>query len=83
MAKILAEHGIVVNGLAPGLTGVDRIAGESHNLSWDRSPVGRMSTPTEIANMAVVMASSMGKMIVGDVVYMTGGSGVLTVDDNM
>lgn len=37
--------------------------------------------PQEIANMAVFLVSDMGKAIVGDIVYMTGGTGVVTFDD--
>lgn len=37
--------------------------------------------PQEIANMAVFFVSDMGKAIVGDIVYMTGGSGFVTFDD--
>ena len=45
------------------------------------SPCGRMATPEEIANMSAVLASDMGRMIVGDTVYMTGGAGIITYDD--
>ena len=31
--------------------------------------------------MAVILTSGMGRMIVGDIIYMTGGAGVITVDD--
>ena len=37
--------------------------------------------PEEIANMAVFLVSDMGRMVVGDTVYMTGGSANLTIDD--
>ena len=37
--------------------------------------------PEEIANMAVFLVSDMGRLIVGDIVYMTGGAGTITVDD--
>ena len=35
----------------------------------------------EIANMAVILTSGLGRMIVGDIVYMTGGAGIITFDD--
>ena len=31
--------------------------------------------------MAVILVSGIGKSIVGDMVYMTGGSGLITYDD--
>ena len=35
--------------------------------------------PSEIANLVVFMVSGMGNMIVGDTVYMTGGSGTVSL----
>lgn len=37
--------------------------------------------PEEIANMAVILTSGMGRTIVGDIVCMTGGAGLITFDD--
>ena len=37
--------------------------------------------PEEIANMAVFLVSDMGRSIIGDIVYMTGGAGVVTYED--
>ena len=37
--------------------------------------------PEEIANMAVFLVSNMGRSIVGDIICMTGGSGLITLDD--
>ena len=37
--------------------------------------------PEEIANMAVFLTSDMGRSILGDIVYMTGGAGVFSLDD--
>ncbi|MBR1769462.1 MAG: hypothetical protein IJ748_03300 [Bacteroidales bacterium] len=54
---------------------------DNDNLIKPGNPSGRMATPEEIANMAVVYVSDMARTIVGDVAYMAGGSGVLTVDD--
>lgn len=31
--------------------------------------------------MATILVSQVGKMIVGDTVYMTGGAGIITYDD--
>lgn len=43
-------------------------------------PLGRYIKPEEIANMAVVLCSDMCCSIVGDVVYMTGGAGLVTLE---
>ena len=37
--------------------------------------------PEEIANMSAVLVSDIGRIVVVDIVYMTGGAGVITYDD--
>lgn len=82
LAKKLIKDGIVVNGLAPGPTATPMLHKDiDDDLYIANNPSERFATPDEIANMAVVLTSSMGRMIVGDTIYMTGGAGVLTVDD--
>lgn len=82
MAKSLIPHGVVVNGLAPGPTATPMlIKGEKPNLAIDHNPLGRFALPEEIANMAVILTSNMGRTIVGSIVYMTGGSGTITFED--
>lgn len=81
LAKILTPYGITVNGLAPGPTATPMLIGDSNNLNHPDTPTGRYIAPEEIANMAAILVSDMGKMIIGDIVYMTGGCGVITVDD--
>lgn len=82
LAKSLAQYGITVNGIAPGPTATPMmIKGETSNMTLDRIPLGRYITPEEIANMALFLVSDMGRSIMGDIVYMTGGAGILTYDD--
>ena len=85
LAKVLAPYGITVNGLAPGPTATPMLMGEGgvkiRDISLENNPTGRYAMPEEIANMAVVLASGMGRMVVGDIVYMTGGAGLITLDD--
>ena len=50
-------------------------------MKLDRLPLGRYITPEEIAGMAVVLVSDMGRTIIGDTIYMTGGSGNVTNED--
>lgn len=74
MAKKLAPHGIVVNGIAPGPTATEMLVKDGYDgLELETSPSGRYATTEEIANMATVLVSGMGKMIIGDTIYMTGG----------
>ena len=80
LAKKYLPYGIIVNGLAPGSTLTPMLSLED-NMHFEDAPVKRYLAPEEIGNMAVIMVSSIGKMIIGDTVYMTGGAGVITFDD--
>lgn len=81
MAKCLIKDGIIVNAIAPGPTATPMLHASNENLYLPNNPLGRFATKEEIASMAVILTSSLGNTIVGDVVYMTGGAGVTTVDD--
>ena len=82
MAKKYLPYGIVVNGLAPGPTLTPMSKKDAENdLNLAYSPAGRYAAPEEIGNLATVLVSSMGRMIVGDTIYATGGAGVITFDD--
>lgn len=82
LAKALGKDGITVNGIAPGPTATPMmIKDEKKDLSLERIPLGRYIMPEEIADMAVILVSNMGRSIMGDIVYMTGGAGLLTYDD--
>lgn len=81
LAKKYIKNGIVINGIAPGPTATDMLLDDKDNIKHESSPSGRYVTPEEIANMSVILVSDIGRMIVGNTVYMTGGSGNLTMDD--
>lgn len=82
LAKSLVRYGITVNGIAPGPTATPMLLGENTDkIDNKRNPMGRYALPEEIANMAVILVSSIGKTVIGDIVYMTGGAGVITYDD--
>lgn len=82
LAKALAPYGITVNGIAPGPTATPMLLGDDlGDIALKGSPIGRYALPEEIANMAVILVSPMGQSIVGDMVFMTGGAGVVTYDD--
>lgn len=82
LAKSLVGHGIVVNGIAPGATATPMLKkGPDSDMTYHAAPIGRLILPEEIANMSVFLVSNMGRSVVGDIVYMTGGMGVITVDD--
>lgn len=83
LAKQLIPYGIVVNGLAPGPTATPMLLKdiEKSGIYHPKNPSHRYAMPEEIANMAIILTSGMGRMIVGDIIYMTGGAGLFTFDD--
>lgn len=82
MAKMLIPHGIVVNAVGPGATATPFMGKKKGDeISTSSIPAGRMVMPEEVANVAVFLTSDMGRMIVGNVVYITGGTGTITCDD--
>lgn len=83
LARMLIPHGIVVNGIAPGMTATPMLGktNSSENLNLESSLCKRFCTPEEIGNMAVILVSNMSRMVVGDILYMTGGSGLLYNED--
>lgn len=82
LAKTLAPYQIVVNGLAPGPTATPMLMSRDNaDLTHNKLPTQRFATPEEIANFAVILVSDLSRTIIGDIVYMTGGAGNLTLDD--
>ena len=81
LAKSLLPYGITVNGLAPGPTATPMILKDTKKGISRQGLMERQIMPEEIANMAVVLVSGIGKTIIGDVIYMTTGCGVITYDD--
>lgn len=82
LAKYLIQYGIVVNGVAPGPTATPLMKKNSDSsIEHPSNPTGRYALPEEVANMVVVLTSDLGRMVVGSIVYMTGGSGNITFDD--
>lgn len=81
LARTLISHGITVNGIAPGQTATPMLKKEANDLYNKTCPLGRWILPEEIANGALFLVSDMGRAIVGDIVYMTGGAGLLSFED--
>jgi len=81
MAKKFLKYGIIVNGLAPGPTATAMLKKNDDDLYCDYSPTKRYLAAEEVGNIATILVSDMGRMIVGDTIYMTGGAGIITYDD--
>ncbi len=81
LARAFAPYGITVNGIAPGQTATPMLLKDTSRGLANDTILGRYVLPEEIANMAVVMVSGLGKTILGDIVYMTGGSALVSFED--
>ena len=80
LADALIPYGIVVNAIAPGPTATPMLGVDaSGDIDLSTSPIGRYITPDEIANLALVLVSSLGDIVIGDTLYATGGSGVISL----
>ena len=79
MAIALSPHGIRVNALGPGtiLTDLARkaVLQDPNALSriLDRTPLGRLGTPEEVASVAAFLASDEASYMTGQTVYLDGG----------
>ena len=64
-----------------GPTATPILGKDGKELNNNNIPAERFATSEEIASMAVKLVSDSSKMIMGDMIYMTGGAGNLTYDD--
>lgn len=78
----LIRYGIVVNAIGPGPTATSMLGkgGVNEDLAHPGNPSGRFVTPQEVADLALVLVSDAGRMIVGDTLYVTGGAGTICID---
>lgn len=73
----LAPHGIIVNGIAPGITDTDAISIKNvdsrENAYLSNIPVSRIGLKEEIAELAVFLMSDAANYIVGQTIICDGG----------
>ena len=75
-ARELGRHKIRVNAVAPGFIATDMIAGMPEKIKQtmcDRTPLGRMGQPEDIANAYVWLASEGASFVSGTVLSVDGG----------
>jgi len=78
LAQELADHGIHVNVVSPGLIDVGRRADvnpEYKEMLMTTIPWGRMGQPSEIADAVLFLATRASEYITGAVIDVDGGSG--------
>lgn len=73
LAKELAEYGIRVNAIAPGLIASDMGAGATALLDNVHIPLKRLGTPADVASVAVFLASDESSYMTGTQTNLTGG----------
>jgi NAD(P)-dependent dehydrogenase (short-subunit alcohol dehydrogenase family) len=77
LAYELAEYGITVNAICPGMTMTDRnksyMSPQDIAELEDNIPMGRFCDPSDIADTAVFLASDRAKMITGQAIAVDGG----------
>ena len=79
MALALADKGIRVNAVAPGTIGTELAAravltsAEAKQKILSRTPLQRLGTPEEIADVVAFLASDAASYMTGEIVVVDGG----------
>ncbi|MEQ6121185.1 SDR family oxidoreductase [Reichenbachiella sp. MALMAid0571] len=71
----LSPYGININGIAPGATTTERTSSDkNYNATWSKiTPLGKPATTTDIANVALFLASGEADHITGQTIIVDGG----------
>jgi len=75
LAKELAPHGILVNGVSPGLvdTGFDPLTEQARAAHATSLPLGRLGTPEDMVSAYVFLASDEARYYCGQLLHPNGG----------
>lgn len=77
LAKELISKDIVVNGISPGSTATELLGiKKGDSIYANDNHIERMTMPQEVGNLAVMLVSEAGNMIVGENIHISGGRGV-------
>ena len=87
-AVSLAKRGITVNALSPGWTEdsvFNTLPPEGQDLlrNWHRggwTPMGRLGTPTDVGNAALLLCMEEAGWITGQVIFVDGGASLLNAE---
>jgi len=84
LAVELAQMGIIVNSISPGLVETDALSNMNMDVSSAiehvrrRNPTRRLVTPQDVGRVATFLCSDAAEMIVGQTLYVDGGFSILT-----
>jgi NAD(P)-dependent dehydrogenase (short-subunit alcohol dehydrogenase family) len=76
LARALGPHGIRVNAVNPGVVDTPMTKGwpaELKRATAERTPLGRIARPDDIADVACFLASDGARFITGEVIEVNGG----------
>lgn len=76
MGLAMIKHGIIINGIAPGITAtaaLPTVIKQEENIYTERIPAGRYALPEEMAELAVFLMSDATNFIVGQTIVCDGG----------
>ena len=75
LAKELAPHGVLVNGVSPGLvdTGFDPLPEAAKRAHAESLPLKRLGTPDDMVSAFVFLASDEGRYYCGQLLHPNGG----------
>ena len=77
LARALGPHNIRVNGIVPGVTDTPMIGNyseETRQLQRERSPLGRIGTPEELAEAGCLLISDASRYVSGEMLIVNGGT---------
>ena len=76
VGKIFSPYGINVNAIAPGSTATSLLGIEDgDSINSNENYMGRLIMPDEVASLAKLIVSDVGKMIDGEVIHIAAGRG--------
>ena len=73
LARTVAEHGIRVNAIAPGVIETAMTDSAEHAPLKAQIPIGHTGQPEDVANCALFLASDEARHITGEVIDVNGG----------
>jgi enoyl-[acyl-carrier protein] reductase III len=83
LAVELAAKGIIVNAVSPGLVDTEAVSAfpvdlrSAFEFATNRTPMGRLVKPEDVASVVAFLCSNEAEMIVGQTVVVDGGYGLL------
>lgn len=80
LAKMLLPYGIVVNTISPGSTATPLIGiHEGDSIESNENSASRLVMPDEVSELAKLLLSDSGRMIVGETIHISAGRGVFDI----